>query len=72
MITCLFSAALRGVEAQEVEVGVNARGADKQVRTGDTRAVKVVVLTVVGMPAKMPFPANSSPAGGVPAVIDQV
>ncbi len=29
MITRLFSAALRGVEAQEVEVEVNARGADK-------------------------------------------
>lgn len=31
MITRLFSAALRGVEAQEVEVEVNARGADKPV-----------------------------------------
>jgi len=29
MITRLFSAALRGVDAQEVEVEVNARGADK-------------------------------------------
>jgi hypothetical protein len=29
MITRLFSAALRGVEAQEVEVEVNAHGADK-------------------------------------------
>ncbi len=31
MITRLFSAALRGVDAQEVEVEVNARGADKPV-----------------------------------------
>jgi magnesium chelatase family protein len=31
MITRLFSAALRGVEAREVEVEVNARGADKPV-----------------------------------------
>ena len=31
MITRLFSAALRGVEAQEVEVEVNARGADKPI-----------------------------------------
>ena len=31
MITRLFSAALRGVEAHEVEVEVNARGADKPV-----------------------------------------
>ena len=29
MITRLYSAALRGVEALEVEVEVNARGADK-------------------------------------------
>jgi magnesium chelatase family protein len=29
MITRLFSAALRGIDAQEVEVEVNARGADK-------------------------------------------
>ena len=40
MITRLFSAALRGVEAQEVEVEVevNARGADKP------------VIIVVGLP----------------------
>jgi magnesium chelatase family protein len=31
MITRLFLAALRGVDAQEVEVEVNARGADKPV-----------------------------------------
>lgn len=31
MITRLFSAALRGVEAHEVEVEVNARGADKPI-----------------------------------------
>ncbi len=31
MITRLFSAALRGVDAQEVEVEVNARGADKPI-----------------------------------------
>jgi hypothetical protein len=31
MITRLFSAALRGVDASEVEVEVNARGADKPV-----------------------------------------
>lgn len=31
MITRLYSAALRGVDAQEVEVEVNARGADKPV-----------------------------------------
>ena len=31
MITRLFSAALRGVDVQEVEVEVNARGADKPV-----------------------------------------
>jgi hypothetical protein len=31
MITRLFSAALRGVEAQEVEIEVNARGADKPI-----------------------------------------
>ena len=29
MITRLFSATLRGIDAQEVEVEVNARGADK-------------------------------------------
>jgi hypothetical protein len=29
MITRLFSAALRGVDAIEVEVGVNARDSDK-------------------------------------------
>jgi len=39
MITRLFSAALRGVEAQEVEVGVNARGAGKQ-----------VIIIIVGLP----------------------
>jgi len=38
MITRLFSAALRGVEAQEVEVEVNARGADKP------------VIIIVGLP----------------------
>jgi len=38
MITRLFSAALRGVEAQEVEVEVNARGADKP------------MIIVVGLP----------------------
>ncbi len=38
MITRLFSAALRGVEAQEVEVEVNARGADKP------------LIIVVGLP----------------------
>jgi hypothetical protein len=31
MITRLFSAAVRGVDAQEVEVEVNARGADKPI-----------------------------------------
>ncbi len=31
MITRLFSAALRGVDAQEVEVEVNAHGADKPI-----------------------------------------
>jgi hypothetical protein len=29
MISRLYSAALRGIDAQEVEVEVNARGADK-------------------------------------------
>jgi magnesium chelatase family protein len=38
MITRLFSAALRGVDAQEVEVEVNARGADKP------------TVTIVGLP----------------------
>ena len=38
MITRLFSAALRGVEAQEVEVEVNAHGADKP------------VIVIVGLP----------------------
>ena len=38
MITRLFSAALRGVDAQEVEVEVNARGADKP------------VIIIVGLP----------------------
>ena len=38
MVTRLFSAALRGVAAQEVEVEVNACGADKQ------------VIIVVGLP----------------------
>ena len=38
MITRLFSAALRGVDAQEVEVEVNVRGADKP------------VIIVVGLP----------------------
>jgi magnesium chelatase family protein len=38
MITRLYSAALRGVEAQEVEVEVNARGADKP------------VIIIVGLP----------------------
>jgi len=38
MITRLFSAALRGIDAQEVEVEVNARGADKP------------MITIVGLP----------------------
>ena len=38
MITRLFSAALRGVEAREVEVEVNARGADKP------------IIIIVGLP----------------------
>jgi predicted ATPase with chaperone activity len=38
MITRLFSAALRGVEAQEVEVEVNAHGADKP------------IIVIVGLP----------------------
>ena len=33
MITRLFSATLRGIEAREVEVEVNARGADKPMTT---------------------------------------
>ncbi len=38
MITRLFSAALRGVDAQEVEVEVNAHGADKP------------IIIIVGLP----------------------
>lgn len=38
MITRLYSAALRGIEAREVEVEVNARGADKP------------MITIVGLP----------------------
>ena len=47
MITRLFSAALRGVEAQEVEVEVNARGADKP--------VIIVVGLLAGVPSGCRF-----------------
>ncbi len=46
MITRLFSAALRGVEAQEVEVEVNARGADKP------------MVIIVGMTFTLSQPTN--------------
>jgi len=47
MITRLFSAALRGVDAQEVEVEVNARGADKPIVVIVGKIFPIIKLLIV-------------------------
>jgi len=54
MITRLFSAALRGVEAQEVEVEVNAHGADRP------------MIVIVGLPDAAVRASGRSFMAGVP------